>query len=71
MYTASFSDFIQTTTLLHNFVLAMILYPEVQRHAQEEVDRIVGSGRLPEFGDRENLPYVEAILKECLRYANM
>ena len=49
------------------FFLAMVLYPEVQSRAQEEIDRVVGPDRLPEFKDREDLPYVDAVYKECLR----
>lgn len=29
------------------FLLAMLLYPDVQRKAQSEIDRVVGPGRLP------------------------
>ncbi|KAI6133452.1 cytochrome P450 [Pisolithus croceorrhizus] len=36
--------------------------------AQEEIDRVVGNDRLPEFKDRQNLPYVEAVLLEILRW---
>lgn len=50
------------------FFLAMILYPEVQRKAQEEIDSVVGTRRLPSFDDRGNLPYVDAIVKEVLRW---
>lgn len=50
------------------FFLAMTLFPDVQRKAQEEIDRVVGSGRLPGFQDRENLPYIDAIVKEVLRW---
>ena len=39
------------------FVMAMILYPDVQKKAQEEIDRVVGSDRLPDFQDRKSLPY--------------
>ena len=46
----------------------MTLYPEVQVRAQEEIDRVVGHDRLPDFGDRDNLPYVEALLMETLRW---
>ena len=47
----------------------MCLYPEVQRRAQEEVDRVCGYGeRLPGLEDRERMPYVEAVLKETLRW---
>lgn len=47
----------------------MTLFPDVQRRAHEEVDRVVGSKRLPEFSDQENLPYITAIVKEILRWA--
>ena len=46
----------------------MILYPEVQDKAQGEIDMIVGKGRLPRFTDRASLPYVNAIVKEILRW---
>ena len=46
----------------------MTLFPEVQLKAQEEIDRIVGTKRLPNFEDRANLPYVDAIVKEVLRW---
>ena len=51
------------------FVLAMILHPEVARKAQSELDDVVGNDRLPGFDDREKLPYLESVLKECMRYA--
>jgi len=50
------------------FFLAMTLYPEVQRQAQAEIDKVVGNHRLPSFSDRSNLPYVDAIVKEALRW---
>ena len=46
----------------------MTMYPDVQHKAQEEIDHIIGNDRLPGFGDRENLPYVDAIVKEVLRW---
>ena len=46
----------------------MTVYPEVQNTAQDEIDRIVGQSRLPTVADRVNLPYVEATLKELLRW---
>lgn len=50
------------------FFLVMTAYPEVQRRAQEEIDRVVGQDRLPATADREHLPYVNAIVKEVLRW---
>lgn len=46
----------------------MGIYPEVQKKAQEELDRVLGPNRLPRFEDRSNLPYIEAIVKEALRW---
>lgn len=46
----------------------MCLYPEVQRRARAELDRIIGNERLPGIGDRANLPYIEAIMKETFRW---
>ena len=51
------------------FFLAMAINPEVQRRAQEELDNIVGKTRLPTFDDMQSLPYIRAIVKECLRWA--
>ena len=46
----------------------MMLYPEVQRKAQEEIDRVIGNDRLPGFEDRQDLPYIDSIVKEVLRW---
>lgn len=59
---------IQSVGVLSAFFLAMTLHPEVQCQAREEIDRIVGSARLPDFSDRESLPYIEAVVKECFRW---
>ncbi|KAH8978634.1 cytochrome P450 [Lactarius akahatsu] len=57
-----------TVSALETFILAMTLYPEVQRKAQTEIDRVVGNSRLPDFSDQDALPYVQAVLKEVLRW---
>ena len=57
-----------TVSSISSFFLAMSISPEVQRKAQEEIDRVVGMSRLPTFSDRENLPYVDAIVKESQRW---
>ncbi|KAI1080356.1 cytochrome P450 [Whalleya microplaca] len=57
-----------SVSVLSSFFLAMLVNPEVQLKAQEEIDRVVGSGRLPNFEDRENLPYIDAVTKEALRF---
>ncbi|KAF7980657.1 hypothetical protein HWV62_37069 [Athelia sp. TMB] len=47
---------------------AMVKYPEVQAKAQLELDTVLGPDHLPSFADRESLPYLSAIVKECLRW---
>ncbi|KAJ7600343.1 cytochrome P450 [Mycena floridula] len=46
----------------------MVLHPECQHRCQEELDRVVGTDRLPEFEDRKSLPYLESVLQETLRW---
>ena len=50
------------------FLIAMVLHPEVQAKAQADIDRVIGKDRLPDFNDRPALPYVEAVLRETLRW---
>lgn len=46
----------------------MVQYPECLKKAQAEVDRVVGPHRLPDMSDKSSLPYIEAIIQECLRW---
>ncbi|KAF2810345.1 putative cytochrome P450 [Mytilinidion resinicola] len=57
-----------TLNTLLAFVKAMILYPDVQAKAQEEIDRVIGSERMPDWHDRDSLPYVRSCVKESLRW---
>ncbi|KAI0650858.1 CyP450 monooxygenase [Trametes meyenii] len=50
------------------FFLAMVNYPDVQSKTQAELDAVVGPNRLPDFEDRPDLPYVNAVVKECMRW---
>ena len=45
----------------------MALRPDIQKKAQKEIDRVVGSRRLPDFNDRESMPYTDAIYREVMR----
>jgi cytochrome P450 len=60
--------FNQTSASIHTFILAMVLYPDVQKKAQAELDSVVGHKRVPEFSDRLDLPYIGAIVKEVFRW---
>ncbi|CAK7234014.1 hypothetical protein SBRCBS47491_008806 [Sporothrix bragantina] len=57
-----------TVIILTTFTLAMTMFPEVQKLAQAEINRVVGFDRLPGIEDREKLPYVNALIKETLRW---
>ncbi|GBE84042.1 O-methylsterigmatocystin oxidoreductase [Sparassis crispa] len=68
---ATILDFLisgKTSSLIQSFLLFMLLFPDVQRKAQEEIDQVVGSGRLPDFDDRDTLPFVECVLQETIRW---
>ncbi|PIL29426.1 cytochrome P450 [Ganoderma sinense ZZ0214-1] len=56
-----------TTVILAAFLSFMVKHPEILKKAQAEVDRVVGSERLPTVADRPNLPYVEAVFAEVFR----
>jgi len=59
---------LQTVSTIYSLFLAMTLFPDVQKKAQAEIDAVVGTDRLPSFADRESLPYIEALVKEVLRW---
>ena len=57
-----------TVSAMGTFFLAMVCYPEVQKEAQAELDKVL-NGRLPDHSDFPSLPYLSALVKEVYRYA--
>ncbi|KAJ8081643.1 hypothetical protein PM082_007489 [Marasmius tenuissimus] len=57
-----------TYATLMVFCLAMILHPECQKRAYEEIISVVGKKTLPDLSNRESLPYVECIVQKVLRW---
>ncbi|KAJ7618769.1 cytochrome P450 [Roridomyces roridus] len=57
-----------TIIALSTFVLAMLANPDAQKQAQQEIDAVVGNDNLPDFQDREAMPYVLALIREVLRW---
>ena len=45
----------------------MLVAPDKQKKAQEELDQVL-QGRLPDFDDQPALPYITATVKEVIRY---
>ena len=46
----------------------MALNPHIQAKAQAELDTILGPYTLPKLSDRDKLPYINAIVKESMRW---
>ena len=46
----------------------MAMYPDVQKKAQAEIDAVVGRDRLPDIDDLDSLPFINAVVKETLRW---
>jgi cytochrome P450 len=53
---------------MSSLFFALILFPEVQKRAQAELDSVISRERLPTYDDKPRLPYIEAISKELLRW---
>jgi cytochrome P450 len=45
----------------------MLHYPGVMKKVQAELDSVAGMDRMPDFGDAESLPYLQAVIKETRR----
>lgn len=57
-----------TSGTLIGWIQAMLMFPEAQQAAQEEIDRVVGPDRMPEMEDAPNCPYIRACVKEAIRW---
>ncbi|KAG7038557.1 cytochrome P450 oxidoreductase [Colletotrichum scovillei] len=57
-----------TAGTLYGFIQAILVWPEVQKKAQEEIDRVIGGARLPTIDDYQDLPYIRCCIKESLRW---
>ncbi|KAJ7869854.1 cytochrome P450 [Mycena olivaceomarginata] len=58
-----------TTSYIQSLVLALVAYPEAQKKAHEELDRMVGEHRNANSGrSRTRCPYIRAIISETHRF---
>jgi cytochrome P450 len=60
-----------TISSLQWFFRAALFFPDAFALAREEIDRVVGPDRLPDWQDRPDLPYVEALIQELHRWASV
>nr|BDX35607.1 cytochrome P450 monooxygenase StrG [Stachybotrys sp.] len=56
-----------TSSILVGFVQAMVIWPEVAKTAQAELDAVCGN-RMPDLNDVPHLPYIRACAKESMRW---
>uniref|UniRef100_A0A348G630 Cytochrome P450 2 n=1 Tax=Odontomachus monticola TaxID=613454 RepID=A0A348G630_ODOMO len=54
-------------TVITGLIKYLINYPRVLKKVQDEIDQVVGTGRLVTWNDRKDLPYTEAVIREVMR----
>ena len=60
-----------TTSTMLSFILAAVAFPEAIKPAQEEIERVVGSNRSPDWVDESQLVYCKALIREVLRWRSV
>ncbi|ERE74573.1 cytochrome P450 2W1-like protein [Cricetulus griseus] len=60
-----------TAATLQWAIFLMVKHPHVQGRVQEELDRVLGPGQLPQPEDQRALPYTSAVLHETQRYITL
>ena len=67
-----FSAGYETTSTTLRWVIAYLVNnPEYQTMIQEQLDEVVGKGRMPRLDDSLNLPLIKATVLEALRLGNV
>ncbi|KAF2971657.1 hypothetical protein GQX73_g1917 [Xylaria multiplex] len=56
-----------SASTLIGFTQALLIFPEVLKLAQSEIDKVCGD-RIPDFDDLPDLPYIRGCVKESLRW---
>uniref|UniRef100_A0A8H7XNR4 Cytochrome P450 n=1 Tax=Psilocybe cubensis TaxID=181762 RepID=A0A8H7XNR4_PSICU len=53
-----------SATTIQSLILSLLKFPACLKKAQEEIDELIGDSRLPISTDIDELPYVQAVIKE-------
>ncbi|KAJ7729426.1 cytochrome P450 [Mycena olivaceomarginata] len=56
------------SSFLQSLILALTAYPDAQKKAHDEMDRVVGEHRMPTLDDLEEMPYIRAMILETHRF---
>lgn len=60
-----------TAGSIRTLILALVAFPDIQKKAQAEIDKVCGITRSPQWSDFAELPYINMIVKEGLRWRPM
>ncbi|XP_060115858.1 cytochrome P450 1A5-like [Heteronotia binoei] len=64
------AGFDTVTTALTWSLAYLVVYPEIQKKIQGEIDETIGRERKPRLSDRPLLPYTEAFIQEMFRHSS-